>query len=186
MKFLLGMSFAYFSRMKVRYMKNLKIVMAVLILPLLAFTAHKFYVSVTNINYSEKDDALQITSRIFIDDLENVLQERYDIEGKLNSDKESELAEMYLEKYLRSKFVLAINGENRPFDIIGRKYDDDVCIFYLEITDVDLPTVNTIQIENELLTDLYDEQQNVVHFKIKGKKKSFVLIKSDTKGMLNL
>ena len=32
--------------------------------------AHKFYVSVTNINYSEKTDALQITSRIFVDDLE--------------------------------------------------------------------------------------------------------------------
>jgi len=159
----------------------------ILFLPLMAFAAaHKFYVSVTNINYSEKDDALQITSRVFIDDLEKVLEMRYGLKADLATDNESELADEYLEKYLRQKFVVEINGENKPFDFIGRKYDNDIMIYYFEVKKIDLPSVTSIQIENEILTDLYDEQQNVVHFKIKGKKKSFVLIKSDTKGMLKL
>jgi hypothetical protein len=159
----------------------------ILFLPLMAFaTVHKFYVSVTNISYSEKDDALQITSRVFIDDLEKVLEVRYGIKADLATDNESELADEYLEKYLRQKFVIEINGENRPFDFIGRKYDNDLMIYYFEIAKINLPSVTSIQIENEILTDLYDEQQNVVHFKIKGKKKSFVLVKSDTKGMLKL
>jgi len=152
----------------------------------LAFTSHKFYVSVTNISYSEKDDAIQITSRVFIDDLDAVLLERYEIEGKLGSDKESKLADTYLEKYLRKKFQLEINGEKVSYNLIGRKYDDDVCIFYMEAPKVDFPSIKSIQIQNELLTDLFDEQQNVVHFKINDRKKSFVLLKSDTKGMLNL
>ena len=46
--------------------------------------------------------------------------------------------------------------------------------------------VSTIAITNEMLMDMFDEQQNVVHFKIEGEKKSYVLVKSDTKGMLNL
>ena len=148
--------------------------------------AHKFYVSVTNINYSEKDDALQITSRVFIDDLEKVLEMRYGFKADLATDNESELADEYLEKYLRQKFVVEINGENKPFDFIGRKYDNDLMIYYFEVAKIDLPSVTSIRIENEILTDLYDEQQNVVHFKIKGKKKSFVLVKSDTNGMLKL
>lgn len=168
-------------------MKFLKKGFLILVLPLLAFTvAHKFYLSVTNITYSEKDDALQITSRVFIDDLEDLLRERYDIIGNLGIDIESELADEYLEKYLRAKFSLEINGELKAFDFLGRKYDTDVIIFYLEVPKVDFPTITSIQVKNEVLTDLYDEQQNVIHFKIKGKKKSFVLIKSDTKGMLNL
>ncbi len=159
----------------------------ILFLPLMAFaTVHKFYVSVTNISYSEKDDALQITSRVFIDDLEKVLEVRYGIKADLATGNESELADEYLEKYLRQKFVIEINGENKPFDFIGRKYDNDLMIYYFEIPSIDLPLVTSIQIENEILTDLYDEQQNVVHFKIKGTKKSFVLVKSDTKGMLKL
>ncbi len=168
-------------------MKFLKKGFLILLLPLLAFSAeHKFYLSVTNINYAEKDDALQITSRVFIDDLEALLKERYDISGNLGTDTESRLADEYLEKYLRAKFTLEINGEIKPFDFLGRKYDADVIIFYLEIPKVDLSSITSIQIKNEVLTDLYDEQQNIVHFKINGKKKSFVLVKSDTKGMLNL
>lgn len=168
-------------------MRDLKKALLILLLPLFAFTtAHKFYVSVTNVGYSEKDDALQITSRVFIDDLDELLKERYDIDAKLSTDAESELSDEYLEKYLRAKFSVEINEKTRPYKLIGRKYDNDVCIFYLEIEAIDLPAIKSIQIENQLLTDMFDEQQNVLHFKINEKKKSFVLIKSDTKGMLKL
>lgn len=159
----------------------------ILLLPILAFTvAHKFYLSVTNIVYSEKDDALQITTRIFIEDLERVLEERYDIKTYLDSDKESKLANEYIEKYLRTKFVIQIDGENRSYNFLGKKYDTDIVLCFMEVPKVDLPKIKVIQVQNEVLTDIFDEQQNVVHFKINGKKKSFVLTKSDTKGMLNL
>jgi uncharacterized protein YuzE len=79
-----------------------------------------------------------------------------------------------------------VNGENASYNFIGKKYDTDVMVCYIEVPNVDLAETTSIQIENEILTDLFDEQQNIVHFKIDGKKKSFVLIKSDTKGMLNL
>lgn len=168
-------------------MNLLKKSILILILPLLAFaTLHKFYVSVTNVKYSEKDGAIQITSRIFIDDFENVLQERYGFDAELATKNESEEADAYIEKYLRTKFVVEINGKNASYTFIGKKYDVDVMICYIEIPHIDLAVTKSIQITNEILTDLYDEQQNIVHFKIDGKKKSFVLIKSDTKGMLNL
>ena len=156
-------------------------------LPLFAFvTAHKFYLSVTNVNYSEEDRALQVTSRIFIDDFEKVLFERYGIEAKLATPNESKVADEYVEKYLRTKLVVEINGENAPYTYIGKRYDNDVVICYIEVPDVDLAQTKSIEIENELLTDLFDEQQNIVHFSIGDLKKSFVLVKSDTKGMLNL
>lgn len=168
-------------------MKKLKKCLIFLILPLFAFTAvHKFYVSVTNVNYSEKDKAIQITSRIFIDDFEKLLLERYDIVAKLAAANESQIADELIEKYLRAKLVVEIDGKTVSYDFIGKKYDTDVMICYIEIPKIDLAKIQSIQIENEILTDLFDEQQNVVHFKIDGRKKSFVLVKSDTKGMLNL
>lgn len=167
-------------------MKHMKKLLLVLILPLVAFTTHTFYVSVTNIGYSEKDDALQITTRVFIDDLEAVLLERYGVTANLDTDDESKVADEYLDKYLRKKFKIEIDSEIKSYDLIGRKYDNDVCIFYIELSKIKLESIKSIQIQNEILTDLFDEQQNVVHFKIKGKKKSFVLLKSDTKGMLKL
>ena len=165
----------------------MKKALLILVLPLLAFaTVHKFYISVTNITYSEKDDALQITNRVFIDDMNTVLKERYDIDAALGSDEESALGQEYLEKYIRSKFSITRNDETIDYTLLGTKYDADVIILYIEVPNIDLPSVMSIGIENEILTDLFDEQQNVVHFNIAGKKKSFVLLKSDTKGMLNL
>lgn len=159
----------------------------ILVLPLLAFaTVHKFYISVTNVKYSEKDNALQITTRVFIDDMNTVLKERYEVDAALGSDEETAFGQKYVEKYIRSKFSISRNGETVDYTLIGTKYDADVIILYVEVPKINLPSVTSIGIENEILTDLFDEQQNVVHFNVAGKKKSFVLLKSDTKGMLNL
>ena len=167
-------------------MGTYKKIALLLLLPLFAFGMHKFYVSVTNISFSEKDQAIQITSRVFIDDLEKVLEERYGINAKLTTKDEPAKADTYIEKYLRTKFKLFVDGELKYFDYLGRKYDNDVVIFYLEVKNVNLNNIKTIEVQNQLLTDLFDDQQNVVHFKIKGMKKSFVLIRENDKGMLNL
>ncbi len=160
--------------------------MVLLFLPLLAFaTAHKYYVSVTNVTYSEKDQALQIVSRIFIDDFEALLLERYGIKAQLDTDKESQLADAYIEKYLRSKFLVYVNGKVQEYDFLGKEYDGDIMVCYLEITGVPEATMQSIAVQNEVLTDLYGEQQNVVHIKVRDTKKSFVLIRENNKGMLN-
>jgi hypothetical protein len=61
-----------------------------------------------------------------------------------------------------------------------------VAIIYLEVPDIGFSELNSMSIQNEMLTDLYEEQKNLVHVKWKGKKKSFVLIRENNKGMLNL
>lgn len=168
-------------------MKLVRTAVLLMLLPLFAFTgAHKFYISVTNVDYSEKDEAVQIITRVFIDDMNAVLKERYGIITALGTDKESTIDKEYLEKYLRAKFLVEINGATAKYDFIGHKYDTDMVICYLEVPNVPLKTLRQIGIVNEILTDIYDDQQNVVHMKVNGKKKSHVLIKSHIKGMLNL
>jgi hypothetical protein len=166
---------------------KIKKILLLFLLPLFAFgTVHKFYISVTNIKYSQKDNALQITTRVFVDDMNTVLKERYGIDAVLGTEDESTVDQEYLEKYVRSKFRITRNGKTADYTLLGKKYETDVVILYVEVPNIDLQNVISIGVENEILTDLFDEQQNVVHFNIDGNKKSFVLLKSDTKGMLNL
>ncbi|AKA35753.1 DUF6702 family protein [Flagellimonas lutaonensis] len=168
-----------------KILKSAPLVLTVLFLTSMT-VAHKFYVSVTNVNYSEEEDALQITSRIFIDDLERVLEERYDVDPELATKKEADFADAYIEKYLRAKFSVLLDNKPVSFNFLGKRYDNDVIICYLEVLDVNLAERSSIAVQNEVLTDLFEEQQNVVHIKWMGKKKSFVLIKENNKGMLNL
>jgi hypothetical protein len=159
----------------------------ILLLPLLAFTAaHKFYVSVTNVSYSEKDDAIQITSRIFIDDFEKALHERYEINPKMATKDELSSIDTYIEKYLKSKFLVYLDNEQKGITFIGKKYDNDIIVCYLEVPKVNFKGLKSIAIINEVLTDIFEDQQNVVHFKLNNQKKSFVLSQENNKGMLNL
>ena len=156
-------------------------------LSLLSMTvAHKFYVSVTNIQYSEKEETLQITTRIFIDDLEAVLLERYGVKTSLATDNEIKDANAYIEKYLNRKMVFKVNGQHVPYTFLGKEYDTDIAICYLELPVGPLSGISSLEIQNEVLTDMFEEQQNVVHFRIVDKRKSFVLLRESNKGMLNL
>jgi hypothetical protein len=155
--------------------------------PLVSFTeAHKFYVSVTNVEYSEKEESLQVISRIFIDDLESVLLQRYDMKADLATPEESDQALAYIERYFNARFTVFVNGSAREYTFLGRKYDKDQVICYLEITGLPKTSLESVGVQNEILMDIFDEQKNLVHLKILGAKKSFVLIRENNKGMLNL
>jgi len=51
--------------------------------------AHEFYLSVTDVTYVKQEKSLQIISRVFIDDFENVINKRYQKNFKLIPSKRS-------------------------------------------------------------------------------------------------
>ena len=166
--------------------KRIQKLSLILLLPLItAAAAHKFYVSVTNMEYAEKDQAFQITTRIFIDDLETALNARYDVDAQLATEQEIEQSDALIKKYLNTKITININGRKREFTFLGKEYKDDLVICYLELTEVPLSDLNSIEVINDLLTEFFEEQQNVVHLKIGETKKSFILVRENNKGMLN-
>lgn len=169
-----------------RYCKR-EYLLLVLFIPLLSFTGyHKFYLSVTDVNYTEKDQAVQMISRYFIDDMEKLLVQRYGIEPKLMSDHELKDIDTYIERYLRDKFIIFINGKQRDWNFIGKQYDLDVMKVYLEVPEISDAQLQSIGIESKVLYGVYPEQKNVVHIKVKDTKKSYVLIKESDKAELKL
>ncbi len=90
-------------------MKEVKILFLILIIPLFAFGLHKYYISLTKIDYVEKERSVQITMRFFIDDIEKTLENRYETELELATDQENKNANLFLEKYIASKFEVTIN-----------------------------------------------------------------------------
>lgn len=168
-------------------MQTLKKTFVIVLLPLLAFTvAHKFYLSVTSVEYSDRYRAIQLTTRIFIDDFDKVLLERYGLKGNLATKEESAIADTYIEKYLNEKFIVEINGKQVEYDFLGKVYDNDIMICYVEIPEISLESTSSISLRNEVLMDIFQEQKNVVHFRLGNQKKSFVLIRENNKGMLKL
>lgn len=165
-------------------MKTIKILFIIAILPLLlSATLHKFYVSVTEIEYVKEKKSVQIISRIFIDDLEKALCLRYDEQITLATSTESKDVSVYMERYLKDKIDIKINGKPVNFKFIGKEYDNDIVFCYLEI--IDIHEIKSFEISNQLLFDTYDEQQNIVKLKINNQNKSIILMSQNDKGLLN-
>jgi len=165
-------------------MKINRLLVFLIAIPLMSFTiAHKYYVSVTEVEYVKEQQSVQIVTRIFIDDFEKMLRERYDENITLDIGKDETQIDTYVQKYLSSKLQITINSTQQQFEFLGKEYEDDILFCYLEITDVS--DIKTFEIVNQVLFDVFDDQQNLVKTKINSKRKSFILIAQNDKGVLN-
>lgn len=162
-------------------MKRFLIVL--ILLPLLSFTGlHKYYVSVTEIEYVSEKQSVQIITRIFVDDFERLIQERYDESITLADIDEPKVVDLYIERYLTEKIRIKINEQSADLLFIGKEYDRDILKCYLEIEGVG--NIQAIEISNKVLFDLFEDQQNIIKTNINSKKKSYILLSQDETALL--
>ena len=166
------------------FMRSIRLIIVMLCIPLFAFkVTHEYYVSVTEIEYVKEQKSLQIVSRVFVDDLEKMLRQRYDENIILNVGKNEDLINNYIKKYYNNKLKIAVNGQPVEFEYLGKEYEDDIVFSYLEVTGID--ELNSIEVVNEILFDVLPKQQNIVKVKAAGKYKSFILIPANKSRLLN-
>ncbi|MGY0426868.1 MAG: DUF6702 family protein [Polaribacter sp.] len=163
-------------------MKLKKIVLILVLIPLLSFTPHKYYLSLTQIKYKKETKSIQIIINVFTDDIEATLNKDYQLDMQLESKNELKNADEYFKKYLKKNLQFKINGISKEFNYIGKEYDSDLVFFYLEIPAID--SVKNIEITNKLLIDHFPDQQNLVKSKVGKKHKSILLSKDETQGLL--
>ena len=139
--------------------------------------------STTKVEYVKERKSIQIISKIFVEDLEQVLQERYSSRVQLDPKKETDLDQSYLLNYISQKLKFKINEKEAQLIYIGKEYDIDILNIYFEIEDVD--SLESIRIENKILIDLFPEQQNIIHFSNEKNKRNLILDKNHPTGLLN-
>ena len=139
--------------------------------------------STTKVEYVKERKSIQIISKIFVEDLEQVLQERYSSRVQLDPKKETDLDQSYLLNYISQKLKFKINEKEAQLIYIGKEYDIDILNLYFEIEDVD--SLESIRIENKILIDLFPEQQNIIHFSNEKNKRNLILDKNHPTGLLN-
>ncbi|UZO80797.1 hypothetical protein NBT05_17890 [Aquimarina sp. ERC-38] len=166
------------------YFRFFKYVSFLLLISILVsfINLHKFYVSVTQIEFVKEKKALQIISRVFVDDIEKVLNERFGTNFRLDPEKEQPEIQKYVNNYFHKKFNLEVNDQKVETVFIGMEYENDLLLCYLEVNNV--KELAQITVENSLLLDLFSEQQNIIHVITEKERKSIILQDEEIKGML--
>jgi hypothetical protein len=147
-----------------------------------AFGIHKFYVSIYQVNYAQEKKMLQITSRIFVDDLNTILHAKYNQKTALGEKNESPEDVSLMKKYILENFSVKINGQPKPINYLSKEMEGNVLICYYNVKEI--PKIKTLEIQNSVLLDLNDEQQNIIQTNIYHKKQSLLFTVGNAKGML--
>ena len=155
---------------------------AIIFLTLSSFAIHKFYVSIYQINYASEKKMLQITSRLFVDDVNAVLFKKYGKKTYLGEKNESQEDVNLMKKYILDNFSLKVNGQLKPINYLSKEMEGNVIICYYNIKDIS--KIKSLEVKNSALIELNSEQQNIIQSTIYGEKQSLLLTEETLSGML--
>jgi len=140
---------------------------------LVAFYAHPIHVSVTEIEFDEKARALEIMMRVFADDLEETMR-KYSNQPDLDIiAANSSAVDQMVSGYLNMHFQIRLDNKIQKIHYLGHEREGDAFIFYIEVTNV--KKWKTIQVQNDILTEIFDDQSNLVHVTVRDDVKSLRL-----------
>ena len=138
--------------------------------------------AIYQVNYAPEKKMLQITSRIFIDDLNKTLEKKYNKKLNLGTNKETAEEIVLVKKYLAQNFIIKVNGQTKPITFLSKELDGDVLVCYSNITGIS--KITSLEISNSILLDWNTEQQNITHVKVLEIKNSILFTDSFRNGLL--
>ena len=150
------------------------------IILILTSLLHPFFVSVTDINQNTKSKTLEVSSKIFCNDLEADIFRETNIKVDMLHPKDKLLANKLIANYVAKHIQLKLNDKPFNLNYIGYENVADAIWVYLESNKA--PIIRTFEIRNNVLLNLHPEQANIInlktdlmeeHFKTDGQKTTF-------------
>ena len=130
----------------------------------------------------KKRQEMQITTRVFIDDLTEAINKQYKTKIFIGEKKETSRDEELVIKYFNKNFKITIDGKSQEYIFLSKEVKENSLICYFKIKN--LKKVNSLQVENTMLLSEFPDQQNIIQFENSGQKSSLLLSGETIKGML--
>ena len=134
---------------------------------------HPFYVSVTEINHNAKDKALEISCKMFADDMEDILKQQYKTKVDLSNNQQAEQNNKLLVDYITKHLAFTADGKPVKLNYVGYEKESESVYVYLE--GINLPSIKKLDVTNSILQDFNNTQINIMHVMVNGSRKSYKL-----------
>lgn len=149
-----------------------------------AFPKHDFYLSICEIIYKQDKELLEISLRFFADDFEKAIANYNNTAIYTKSGIKTEKSDEQIYNYLKEHFLI-FDSKNQimDYEFIGWEIEKELCWCYVEAKS---KSFNQLKLENNLLTEMFARQKNLVYLKSGNKETSIILDKDNKTGVLTL
>lgn len=146
----------------------------------LPLETHEFHLSKTTINYDTEESAIQISTRIFIDDLELDLKELGFDSLQICTRKEKASAEQIIHNYIKERLVVAVDGNPLELTFLGKEQSDDLAAVWCYLEAYEVSNFDEMSITNTILATQFDDQKNITVVEIDKDRVAHLLFTSET------
>ncbi len=131
---------------------------------------HPFYVAVTEVTQNAAEKSLEVSCKFFADDFEETLQKAYKTPLDITAAKDKGNFDRFIPDYISRHLSLFADGKPVKLSYIGFEKDKESVYCYFEV--LNTPSVKQVQATNTLLHDFKNEQINIMHVTVNGKRQS--------------
>ena len=131
---------------------------------------HPFYVSVCEVYHNPDTLSLEISMKVFIDDMELALQNEQNPAISLSENMDDSKINEALKYYFKDKLLIEVNSKKLELAWVGFQFENDTLLCFLEGKKV--KKIDVINIRNAILFEQFEEQINLTHFQYMGQMKS--------------
>jgi hypothetical protein len=131
---------------------------------------HPFYVSVTEIEQNQKTGKLQISTRIFYDDLEKALDKRYKTNVNILKPVNKQQVDALISGYVKEHLKIKADNKEMLLKYVGYEIEEEAAWCYFETDKTD--PVRNLYIQNNILFEQHESQVNMIHALVTGKRQS--------------
>ncbi|MEN8249814.1 MAG: DUF6702 family protein [Bacteroidota bacterium] len=136
---------------------------SLILLIIASFIIHPFHVSVCDIEFNKEAKAVQVSQRMFLDDLEVTLNKKYGTTLIIDDLGTISLRDSLLADYLDENLEIIVDGKVRYGKYLGSEIEEDGMWCYIEFEGI--RKLKSIEITNTVLIETFDDQANIIHFK---------------------
>ncbi|MCW3112230.1 MAG: hypothetical protein JWR18_626 [Segetibacter sp.] len=140
------------------------------ITPANAYKFHPFYVSVTEVSHNARTRSIEVSCKMFAEDIENVLKQNYKASVDLTNNNLQAENNRLMNDYMLKHLSFSIDLKPTAFKFVGFEKEKESVYCYLEVANV--PSLKKISISNSILYDFKKEQINIIHVMVDGKRQS--------------
>ena len=131
---------------------------------------HPFHVSVVELNHNAGDKTFEISCKIFTDDFEKILARNYKTKVDLINPPDKKAMDSLIKKYVTTHLSVKADGRPVQFTYLGFEHDREAVFSYLQVDNI--ASVKKIEVTNKLMHDLFNDQINIMHITVGGKRQS--------------
>ncbi len=131
---------------------------------------HPIYVSVTELEYNGQEQQLEVSCRIFTNDLEATLKNNFGGQPDLLHPSDKEKMGQLMVRYLSNRFKIEVNNDSVKLKYLGYEPEEEAVRIYFVAEKMANP--KKIKVYQTILYDFNPQQMGIVHVTVKGERKT--------------